>query len=85
MILPSLLSIGFSTGLFSLYTTDNDDFQLIHSLTISQNDIDTVDINCTGEWIAFGSQSLSQLLVWEWKSETHILKQQGHFYDINCV
>ncbi|KAJ2475099.1 U3 snoRNP protein, partial [Coemansia sp. RSA 2052] len=25
------------------------------------------------------------LLVWEWKSETYVLKQQGHFYDMACI
>lgn len=26
-----------------------------------------------------------QLFVWEWKSETYILKQQGHFFDLNTI
>lgn len=42
-------------------------------------------VNCTGEWLAFGCSSLGQLLVWEWQSETYVLKQQGHFYDMNCL
>lgn len=42
-------------------------------------------VNATGEWLAFGCSSLGQLLVWEWQSETYILKQQGHFYDMNCL
>lgn len=28
---------------------------------------------------------MGQLFVWEWKSETYILKQQGHFYDLSCL
>lgn len=23
--------------------------------------------------------------MWEWQSETYILKQQGHYYDMNSV
>ena len=42
-------------------------------------------INATSEWLAFGSASLGQLLVWEWQSETYVLKQQGHFYDMNVM
>ena len=42
-------------------------------------------MNLTGEWLAFGCSSLGQLLVWEWQSETYVLKQQGHFYDMNCL
>jgi hypothetical protein len=28
---------------------------------------------------------LGQLLVWEWQSETYVLKQQGHFQDMNSI
>ncbi len=42
-------------------------------------------MNCTGEWLAFGCKGLGQLLVWEWQSETYVLKQQGHFYDMNAL
>jgi periodic tryptophan protein 2 len=80
--------------------------------------VNAVAINATGEWLAFGSAALGQLLVWEWQSETcapsyflnlfhlslslsfflsifcccsahparaDVLKQQGHYYDINCL
>ena len=47
--------------------------------SISQSDIDHVALNKTGEWLAFGSSKFGQLLVWEWQSESYILKQQGHF------
>lgn len=42
-------------------------------------------VNSTGEWLAFGCKGLGQLLVWEWQSETYVLKQQGHFYDMNTL
>ncbi|KAG5440834.1 hypothetical protein PCK2_000133 [Pneumocystis canis] len=58
---------------------------MIHSLSISQNAIDFISINKTGEWIAFGAGKLGQLLVWEWQSESYILKQQGHFDMITGV
>ena len=35
--------------------------------------------NNTGDWIALACSGLGQLLVWEWQSETYVLKQQGHF------
>ena len=53
--------------------------------SISQNDIDFVCINKSGEWLAFGASKLGQLLVWEWQSESYILKQQGHFDSTNAV
>ena len=42
-------------------------------------------INKSGDWLAFGASKLGQLLVWEWQSESYILKQQGHFDSINAL
>ena len=53
--------------------------------SISQNDIDFVTMNKSGEWLAFGASKLGQLLVWEWQSESYILKQQGHFDTMNAL
>lgn len=55
------------------------------SSSISQNDIDHVAISKTGEWLAFGASKLGQLLVWEWQSESYVLKQQGHFDSMNTI
>jgi periodic tryptophan protein 2 len=32
-----------------------------------------------GDWIALACSNLGQLVVWEWQSQTYVLKQQGHF------
>ncbi|EQB51225.1 hypothetical protein CGLO_09249 [Colletotrichum gloeosporioides Cg-14] len=79
----NLLVAGFSNGTFGLY--EMPDFNMIHNLNISQNDIDFVTINKSGEWLAFGASKLGQLLVWEWQSESYILKQQGHFDSMNSL
>jgi WD40 repeat protein len=57
----------------------------LHTLSISAADVGTCAINQSGEWLAFGAKTLGQLLVWEWQSETYVLKQQGHSYDMNAV
>ena len=44
-----------------------------------------MSINESGEWLAFGASKLGQLLVWEWQSESYILKQQGHFDATNAT
>ena len=44
-----------------------------------------MSLNKSGEWLAFGASKLGQLLVWEWQSESYILKQQGHFDAINAL
>jgi len=79
----NLLVAGFSNGLFGLY--EMPDFNMIHTLSISQNEIDFVTINKSGEWLAFGASKLGQLLVWEWQSESYILKQQGHHDSMNAL
>ncbi|KAK0925648.1 U3 snoRNP protein [Friedmanniomyces endolithicus] len=79
----NLLVTGFSNGLFMLHELP--EFSEIHKLSISASNIDTVSINRSGEWLAFGSSALGQLLVWEWQSESYILKQQGHFDSLNAL
>jgi periodic tryptophan protein 2 len=79
----NLLVTGFSNGVFMLHELPG--FSEIHKLSISASNIDTVSINKTGEWLAFGSSALGQLLVWEWQSESYILKQQGHFDNLNAL
>jgi periodic tryptophan protein 2 len=60
-------------------------FTNIHTLSVSQEKITSVAINPTGEWLAFGASKLGQLLVWEWQSESYVLKQQGHYFDMNTL
>ena len=79
----NLLVTGFSNGLFMLH--DLPAFSEIHKLSIAASTIDTVSISPDGAWLAFGSSALGQLLVWEWQSESYILKQQGHFDNLNAL
>lgn len=51
--------------------------------SISQQELDDVAINDSGKWLALGAAKLGQLLVWEWQSESYVLKQQGHFDTLN--
>ncbi|GAA5878597.1 hypothetical protein JCM16303_002136 [Sporobolomyces ruberrimus] len=79
----NLLVVGFSNGVFGLWEMPS--FTSVHTLSISQEKITSVAINESGEWLAFGATKLGQLLVWEWQSESYVLKQQGHFYDMNTL
>ncbi|THH13422.1 hypothetical protein EW146_g6791 [Bondarzewia mesenterica] len=79
----NLLIVGFSTGIFGLWEMPA--FTNIHTLSISQEKISSVAVNPSGEWLAFGARKLGQLLVWEWQSESYILKQQGHYFDMNTL
>ncbi|AOA62879.1 90S pre-ribosomal component [Komagataella phaffii] len=79
----NILVVGFGNGEFRLYELPT--FTLIQQLSMGQNSVNTVSINASGEWLAFGSSTLGQLLVYEWQSESYILKQQGHFDAINAL
>lgn len=79
----NLLTVGFSNGLFGLYELP--DFSNLHILSISQSNISNITTNKTGEWLAFGSARHGQLLVWEWQSESYVLKQQSHFDNMNTL
>lgn len=79
----NFLIVGFSTGFFGFWEMPS--FTNVHTLSISQERISSVAINTSGEWIAFGAKKLGQLLVWEWQSESYVLKQQGHYFDMNTL
>mmetsp|Transcript_16767 Transcript_16767/g.32649 ORF Transcript_16767/g.32649 Transcript_16767/m.32649 type:complete len:904 (-) Transcript_16767:267-2978(-) len=77
----NILVVGFDNGVFSLF--EMPDATHLQSLSVSQHELRSAAVNCTGEWLALASAKLGQILVWEWQSETYVLKQQGHFYDLN--
>ena len=79
----NLLVAGLSNGEFRLYELPG--FNLLQLLSMGQNAVSTVEVNATGEWLAFGLATLGQLLVYEWQLELYILKQQGHFDAMNAL
>jgi len=78
-----LLVLGLTSGVFSLF--EMPDATHLQSLSVSQHSLGSVAINNSGEWLGVGSIDLGQVLVWEWKSESYVLKQQGHFYDLSTI
>lgn len=79
----NILVVGFANGTFAMYELPS--MTQIQTMSVSQHGIDYVTINKTGEWMALGASKLGQLLVWEWQSESYILKQQGHFDAMNSL
>lgn len=59
--------------------------KLLIFCSISEHEISSVVLNNTGDWVALGSVTLGQLLVWEWQSETYVMKQQGHVNNMTCL
>lgn len=81
--ISNLLIIGFTSGAFGLYELPH--CSQLQVLTISQDSVDRITVNQTGEWLLFGSTELGQVLVWEWQSESYILKQQSHYDSLTTV
>ena len=78
-----LLLVAFSSGSFSLY--DLPSFTLIHSLSVSNSSLSSLSISPSGAWLACGSRASGSLLVWEWQSESYVLKQQGHSATVSSL
>ncbi|KAG8087850.1 hypothetical protein GUJ93_ZPchr0010g8692 [Zizania palustris] len=78
-----LVVVGFSNVVFGLYQMP--DFVCLHLLSISREKITTTIFNSLGNWFVFGCAKLGKLLVWEWRSESYILKHQGHYFDVSCI
>ncbi|KAI8813494.1 WD40-repeat-containing domain protein [Cladochytrium replicatum] len=78
-----IIVVGFNSGIFGIWEVP--DFNHIHTLSISQSRVDTVSVNTSGEWLAFGCSRLGQLLVWEWQSESYVLRQHGHRFDMTSL
>lgn len=78
-----LLLLGLSNGVFGVYEMPS--CVNLHKLSVSNFSLNAACISRSGEWLALGSSRLGQLLVWEWQSETYVLKQQGHLYGMNTL
>ncbi|GAX22659.1 periodic tryptophan protein 2 [Fistulifera solaris] len=79
-----IMAVGFSSGLFGLYEMPS--AANLHTLSIGSNQLIRASaLNHSGEWLALACPKSQQLLVWEWRSETYVLKQRGHAYGMRCM
>ncbi|GFE54429.1 WD G-beta repeat containing protein p103 [Babesia ovis] len=80
-----LVVIGFTGGLFGLYRFPS--FESIYTLRIGNElpVVDSVDVSSDGDWLGLACSETGTLVVWEWKSETFVMKQQGHHSGIRSV
>mmetsp|Transcript_9075 Transcript_9075/g.18345 ORF Transcript_9075/g.18345 Transcript_9075/m.18345 type:complete len:850 (+) Transcript_9075:214-2763(+) len=79
----AVLAIGFTTGVFGIYNMPG--CENVHSLSVGNRVLTSLQLNGTGEWVAVGVGGTGQLLVWEWQSESYVLKQQAHGYQVNAM
>ena len=79
----NIIVLAFQDGSFSIYSLNS--FENKKSLKISDSKITSLSINKKGNWISFGSKYISKLIIWEWKSESYIYKQQGLLNEITVI
>ena len=78
-----MLCAGLGHGVFTLHRLSPGGFEMVHTLSISQQKVTACQWNETGDWIGLGCARLGQVVVWEWQSEAYVYKQQGHYFDVN--
>jgi periodic tryptophan protein 2 len=82
-----LLAIGYNNGVFAIHGLESEsgDLPLLHMLSISSQALTACAFSASGDHVAFGSDHLKQLIVWDWRGESYLLKEQSHYYDINVT
>jgi periodic tryptophan protein 2 len=73
-----------SHGAFTLYSLE-DTKTHIKKVELTPGSIQTIIFNPSGDWVALGSANLGQLIVYDVKSETFMMKQQGHNAHATCI
>ncbi|GJD09585.1 Periodic tryptophan protein 2 [Galdieria sulphuraria] len=71
-----MIAVGYSSGVFALFSG------VPEPESVSQMETGIYEKK---KWLALGSSESGSLIVWEWQSETHVLKQQGHSLDLSCL
>ena len=68
----------------SIPVTPFTDLTLLHALSISKGPISTLSFSETGDWVGLSSAT-GQILIWDWRAETYVLKQQSHLLETTSV
>lgn len=92
----NIIVCGFSNGVFVI--CELPEFNLIQNMRlvdyykrfttsafrVGEIPVTTLNLSPAGDWLGIGCGhgSEAQLLVWEWQSETYVLKQQSHSQNI---
>ncbi|PFH31692.1 putative periodic tryptophan protein PWP2 [Besnoitia besnoiti] len=77
------LVVAFSGGVFQLYELPT--LAVLCRLSLGLASLDAVALSSDGEWIAALAAESQTLVVWEWRSETYVLRQQSHAHGLRAV
>ncbi|EUD66562.1 hypothetical protein C922_02883 [Plasmodium inui San Antonio 1] len=79
----SLAVIAYSSGRFSIYSAP--EMTSLYTISINACTIDDITISSDGQWIALAEANNGTVIVWEWKSESYIMKQSTTSRNVQCV
>ncbi|GAB64514.1 WD-repeat protein p103 [Plasmodium cynomolgi strain B] len=79
----SLVVIAYSSGRFGIYSAP--DMTSLYTISINASTIDDITISNDGQWIALAEANNGTVIVWEWKSESYIMKQSTTSRNVRCV
>ncbi|KFG57503.1 putative periodic tryptophan protein PWP2 [Toxoplasma gondii RUB] len=77
------LLVAFSGGAFQLYELPT--LAVLCKLSLGLASLDAVTLSFDGEWIGALAVESQTLVVWEWRSETYVLRQQSHAHGLRAV
>jgi len=85
-----ILALGYDVGKIILHrvtsTLTEIQFTPLQEMELSAQAINSIVINPRGDWIAVASKKLGQVVVWDWRAEVYVMRQQSHqAADITCV
>ncbi|SBT87001.1 periodic tryptophan protein 2, putative [Plasmodium malariae] len=78
-----LFVIAYSNGRFGIYNAP--EMVSLYNISISTNTIDDIAISKDGQWIALAESNNGSVIIWEWKSESYVLKQSTTSKCVKCV
>ncbi|CBZ49727.1 wd repeat protein, related [Neospora caninum Liverpool] len=77
------LLVAFSGGAFQLYELPT--LAVLCKLSLGLASLDAITLSFDGEWIGALAVESQTLVVWEWRSETYVLRQQSHAHGLRAV
>ena len=82
-----VLALGYTSGIFVIHVLDelNQDLPALQELSVSSQALTALSFSVTGDYVAVASEALKQLIVWDWKASSYVLKEQSHYYDVNVA
>jgi periodic tryptophan protein 2 len=73
-----IMAVGYGSGVVGLYEMPG--VIQLHTLAVSGNGslIKACTLHPSGDWLALAAPVAQMLAVWEWRSESYVLRQRGH-------